>query len=152
MASLDTWGGLWELVFVPQWRCSHHDPSAGLLNGQITDPQTPSPETAVDRCCSISGDMNNMLGIYCLYVFSVFISNFFGHNGKEPCKISFVHCLNCKQLFLMLPGVAFLHVYFTENMFKQKHKTNRQLSSWVELQYGIIFSLIYAIPGFGFIF
>lgn len=108
---------------------------------RVPGPQTPHPSpcswtSAVDTCCSVLVIETNMLGIYCLCF--QFVSKLFSvMTAKNHARSVLFIVLNCNQLFLMLSGVAFLHVYFTENMFK--HKTNRQLHSWVELQYGIIF-------------
>jgi len=66
--------------------------------------------------------------------------------AKEPCKISFIHCLNRKTIVLKCYLVSPFYMYILQDEEKKR------LSSWVELQYGILFSLIYAIPCFGFIF
>lgn len=124
------------------------------LNGHwsVTDPQSPPTRdpSAVDTCRSVMVTMNNMLSIFIVcYVFlfhSTLYSNFFwSWSQKNHAKSVLFIVLIAKQLFL---NVTWCRL-FTCIFYRIRKES---LSSWVELQYGILFSLIYAIPCFGFIF
>lgn len=96
-------GGGPEGLLGPRCSCSQHAHSAGLLmeSPRSTDP---SPLTLLlNLCCrymlQCAGDWDEHAR-YLLSLFSVCIQAIFSHDCKEPCKISFIHCLKLQSVVL----------------------------------------------------